>query len=371
MPIKSLMTPLEHASAGLPRVGGIHKGGPKRKKKKGDREIEIFGEDLDHFRLTLEPGYENYADVLQQIYGEKPDNLLVMVNGDKASDGWDAWHEDYGPSGTAQDKGAITLLRRCDGDEMHLWYDTISGYHRDWRKGCENKICGCKPVGRLNVLLPEFSMHTGVLGYFTLQTHSQIDIRLIHARLVSAEVTFQGLRGVQFRLFRQLTDLNVPEVRDGKRTGKKMTTKKHMLEMLVQPSFVKANLLPMLNYHREALPESTGEVVDMPDTETVRAQLAGDRRRIGSNEPAKKLPAQAGRSSGEDTGADLRIEENARRWLEGWSARGLTREEALIALGGLAGITLWKYGSIAADRAVDDYLQRLKMEAGIEAPENG
>lgn len=384
MPIKGFDLAPEHASQGLPRIGTLHKGSPKRKRTKQQNgktvEYEIFGEDLHHFRVTFEPEYENERPVFESLYGKEPNRLLVMVNGDTVNDAVDAWKEEYGPSGTAQDKGAVILQKRCDGETQHLWYNQRSGFYDKSRISCESKVCGCKPTGRLNLILPEFSEQTGILGYFTIQTTSERDIRTMYARLISAQVLFGGLRGVQLLLYREEQKLNVPQVSaSGQRTGKKSTVKKHMLELRVMPEFVKRHLLPALNSHRELPAQVQDSSSGIPSLEQSKSTLGtGGSRRVGNGNGSghsngngtaqKSLPAIITAEPAEDFGADLTIEENAQRWQDGWEPKGVYRPDLLAALG-MPGITLWNLGSVKADAKVNAYLVEMGAAEAEAQPE--
>lgn len=186
MPIKRLSTT---GRAAFPRIGKLRKGGEKGAKG--------FGADLTYFRFTADKGYEDAAAVFAEIYGDQPQALRVYLPYAEPRRNFDAWQEQWG-------RGE-TLIHRCDGETCVKWLEDgkpVTDYEMKQRHPCPG---GCKPVGRLEVILPEM-WESGYMGLVTMETHSVNDIA--HIEAVLAEMYERsdhdkGLQGIAFVLRRK------------------------------------------------------------------------------------------------------------------------------------------------------------------------
>lgn len=170
---------------GLPQLGMIYKGSPKRVVKNDQgREVEIMGVDLDYYRVEFmlaqieKPNEEErvqlqfFQERFQAVYGDQPRRFsdVLLCGGNTPDTAFTSWMEQY--------KGK-NLEIRCDGESQVKWWNTQSLRMDKTPRPCAllvNGKCECKPVGRLPVVLMNFSLLTGIVGYFMLTTHSISDI---------------------------------------------------------------------------------------------------------------------------------------------------------------------------------------------------
>ncbi|MCI0348143.1 MAG: hypothetical protein L0Z53_01850 [Acidobacteriales bacterium] len=275
MPIRDIVEN-ERLSGRYPRIAKLHKGEPKR--IKGGREI--VGRDQEHFRIVFEPEFEYLMPAWENLYGAKPMEFSPVVLSAKTTDeALDFWQEEW--------DAAETLLHRCDGKFQQTWYDRRTGYYSKAQVACAVGECKCTPVGRMNLLFPEFIVETGVIGYISVETGSLEDIRTIRDRLRAIEASLGTLSGVHLKFGRARRRVSRPEVKNGERTGKRMKTTASMLYLLPTPEFAKNVLLPVLlgkvQPARAEIPTHL-EVPTQIDTETARKLLGtgGGVRRIGN-----------------------------------------------------------------------------------------
>lgn len=283
MPIQKYLNTTSSGS-GLARIAKLHKGLPKSKKKRESdgKEIEIVGRDTDYFRVVFADGYEHLSADFTQMYGEKPTQLPVMLNADTALEALDFWYEDYDSRGT--------MLHRCDGVNQAVCYNASTGYY-EHNQPCITPSCTCKQVARLELVLPEFTMLTGVMGTITMETHSDQDIRTLIARLTTYANLFGTLRGVPLILYRAKKDTSSPKTdRQGKRTGERVNVTRAMIDIQVDPDFARAKLMGALTgaFNARSLPHmtnhDTSNVVVSPDE--ARLALSTGPRRIETEQPA-------------------------------------------------------------------------------------
>lgn len=239
MPIHGLI-PEAPKGSGLPRIGKFHKGLPKTVKTnaKTGETYEVVGRDTDYFRVTFSEGYEYLMPLFQSLYGDKPRSLPVKINADTVGECFDFWREEW--------DAAETLLHRCDGKEQVVTYNKTTGYFEQNKHLCAAPQCKCASVARLELILPAFFEVTGVLGTFTLETHSEQDMRTLYARLSSFQAMIGSLRGVPFHLYREARQTGAPVLEGKKRTGKRIKVGRAMLDIQIAPDFVKENLIPAL-----------------------------------------------------------------------------------------------------------------------------
>lgn len=192
----------DNGRASFPSLGTLRKGGP--------RQGNAPGKDLETFRFTSER--PEVAEAFVSAYGEYPSRLHVYLPYATVDENLDAWREEWVAGG---------LVHRCDGQTMVRWR-TPEGYYSSEPRPCP--YCsgeaertaerpGCKPVGRLSLILPEL-VQAGYVGYVTLITTSIHDIASLTASLKDAARmrghTEDGLRGIEWVLWRQREMISTP-----------------------------------------------------------------------------------------------------------------------------------------------------------------
>lgn len=204
MPIKGLTDEVRPA---LPQLGKLRKGGERVEKVGKDGKTHlVYGVDLQHFRFTsLRP---EVVQAFTEAYGAAPALINVFLPYTGLDANFATWREEW--RGNA-------LQHRCDGETMTIWIGADGKYHR-CEKACPNVTAdeekrACKPVGRLNVIIPEL-VQRGYAGYVTMETHSVNDIMAITATLLDVLDQRQGnaggLRGIPFVLRRAPYKINAP-----------------------------------------------------------------------------------------------------------------------------------------------------------------
>ncbi len=212
MPIRDIVEN-ERLSGRYPRIAKLHKGEPKRIKN----GKEIVGRDQEHFRIVFEPEFEYLTPAWEKLYGAKPVEFSpVVLDVATTDEALDFWKEEW--------DAAETLLHRCDGKFQQTWFDRRTGYYSKAQVACASTTCKCTPVGRMNLLFPDFIVETGVIGYISVETGSLEDIRTIRDRLRAIEASFGTLSGVHLKFGRARRRVSRPEVKNGERTGKRMKT---------------------------------------------------------------------------------------------------------------------------------------------------
>jgi hypothetical protein len=176
-------------------LGKLKKGAPK-----GDGL-----RDLEYFRFAPKDNDATLMKAFAGAYGEEPVSLQpIYLPHDTMEQNFSSWRELYGQNGLCK--------VRCNGSE---WVDWIEGNaHRHGLKPCDKEFkdtknrcpeCPLKPVGRLEVILPEL-WYTGHIGLVTVETHSWNDIATIAGKLVQ----WEPLQGRPFILWREDTRIGVP-----------------------------------------------------------------------------------------------------------------------------------------------------------------
>ncbi len=159
-----------------------------------------FGPDLDYFRFVADPERPEIQEAFDDAHGEQPASLLVYLPYADVERNWACWKEKWSAGG---------LVHRCDGETMTVWQDTVGQYQRTPRP-CDG---GCKPVGRLSLLLPEL-IAAGFVGYVVFESHSLNDILSIQASLLAAAEARKGvemgLRGIPWTLRRAKQAISTP-----------------------------------------------------------------------------------------------------------------------------------------------------------------
>lgn len=216
MPIRGLTDQVESR---FPRLGKLRKGIlVDTGKRTRDGKPIMRPKDLDHFRFTSDQ--PEIEEKFRESFGDKPRSLRVYLPHPTAEQNFQTWQEEWSAGG---------LVHKCDGQEM-IRYRNENGLLVTERKPCpywtgeKQRTAsnpGCLPVGRLSVILLEL-VEAGYVGYVTLETRSKNDIVNIMASLREAEAhcmaagNAMGLRGIEFRLWRQQEMISTPTP-DGKR----------------------------------------------------------------------------------------------------------------------------------------------------------
>jgi hypothetical protein len=156
---------------------------------------------------------------------------------------WEAWREAY---------TAGALIHRCDGEIVQYAINpktgekiVVNGIGPDGRPvRCKGKPDGCRPVGRLRVIVPELQR----LAYLVVMTTSIHDIINISEQLQGiASMNGGRLAGIPLVLRRRPKEISTPSGEAGKRARRK----KYLVSIEADPEWVKAKLGAM---HRSALP---------------------------------------------------------------------------------------------------------------------
>ena len=286
----------------FPEIGQIRKGSPKQKIVKDGKEREIWGKDLDFFRVDFDERETAAVQLFRRVYGEKPTEIHIILPFNEIERMWDAWLEAY---------TAGRLVARSDGEKFVYLVDTKTGEVKV-RNGqpftpyTDNQVVGydyqkkpvqCKPTGRLKVIIPELAR----AAYMTVMTTSVNDIANISAQLEAFRQLNNGqIAGIPFVLRRRPKKISVPG-KDGQRT--RMT--KWMISIEADPEWVKAKLTEVkrlaLPGNGLALPasasiledeiiEATGTYVDEDDEQEetgMQEEPAGQ-----TEPPAQQAPAE-------------------------------------------------------------------------------
>lgn len=176
----------------LPRLGVLRKGAAKPNDKQPGRDL---GERL-RFVGADDDIQADWVAMFGSDLVEEVDVLLPYATVDEC---WAAWRESYTAGG---------LKVRCDGRNHVLWQRPDGTYSTD-PVPCPGASCDCKPVGRLEVIVPQFER----LGVITVTTTSLNDIRAIDGAIRSMAVRFVargGLAGIPMTLSRIMRKISTP-----------------------------------------------------------------------------------------------------------------------------------------------------------------
>jgi hypothetical protein len=237
---------LTDRAASFPQIGALRKGAPKP--EAGNRP----GKDLEYFRFDSDDAQAT-AD-FQAAYGDTPASIRVYLPYSTTVENFEAWQEAW---------TAGALQHRCDGQTCVRWLNGKS-------YSTEPRACpgGCKPAGRLKVIIPELRR----LAYVMVLTTSIHDIMTIQANLEALEVLRGSLRGIPLILARGPREISTPDDRSGKRVRRE----KWLITIEAAPSWVDLQLTAM---ERAALPlpvkmlgagmvdTQTGEIIDTHNAE--------------------------------------------------------------------------------------------------------
>lgn len=323
MPIKGI-TDAHTPGRGMERLGVLHKGAERTAE---DLAKNRPGKDLTYFRIAFTPERESLLPVWEHLYGREPRTIGgAYLLGGTPDEALMSWLEEWGKSG---------LYHRCDGETQVAWFDAREGrVVRDQPQKCLAPNCACKQIGRLNFFLPEFVRVTGAFGYFTLQTHSIRDIRHVYGLLSDVLALAGSLFGVPLEISRVEEEIELPEMKAGKPTGKRMHVKKSLINVALQADYVRTDL------SRRLLTGSTPSLPVVVDPDT------GEKLR---------LPAPAETSN-------AWTEEEARKFKNRMNAGGWSDSELLAALG-VEKFMLWTGSAQDAANACEDWItEQIRQE---------
>lgn len=254
MPIKNLTdTPAENVQQ--PFVVVFRKGGEMRdhKTKQG---VKIMGQDLDHFRPTPADNAPDPAKLLadiEELYGETPGDkdhpIPVYLSSATRDVAWMAFNEEW-KGGKLVDAYAPdedgTYPHRCDGEYLWRFDKGANGYvitnvacpyslttnesPRERVVDKYGKAGGCKPVGRLTLILPDL-FERGHLGVARFLTNSVWDIANISHMLSATEQMFGMTYGVPMWIRRVEKEIAYTE------GGVKKRVRKNLIDMYVDPTW--------------------------------------------------------------------------------------------------------------------------------------
>ena len=276
MPIHRLINSVRTGLDGLPRLGKLRKGAAKPVLQPGQKARP--GQALTYFRMTFDREYEYLQPAWEKMYGTSPEFFdPVYVAGSTADEAFTNFMEEW---------TATTLIRRCDSLEQIRHYDAATDSWSEEPKMCAQlcqQTCACKQIGRLNLIFLDFSVHTGALGYITVETHSTNDITTMVERLNAYERMFGSLDGVQFKFGRVAREISRPK--DSK-TGKRSRINKSLFFLDISPEYTKRELFGLIGGARPAALLPAPEPIAPERLAAQKARLGnGGPRRIGAPEP--------------------------------------------------------------------------------------
>lgn len=312
MPIKGLT----NEKAEFPEIGQLRKG--------AEKPANGIGKDLTYFRFTSE--IPDVAAAFTSAYNGEPRLINVFLPFQTADENWEAWQEEYKAGG---------LVHRCDGETCTIWLKEDGSYSRD-PKPCPG---GCKPVGRLKVIIPELRR----LAYVTVLTSSIHDIRNLDAQLRALYSLRQDLRGIPLQLRRRPKKISTPSGKGGQRARRE----KWLLSIEAAPSWVELQLAAQEAAAIPQLPTGTvihdAPVVDAATGEILEDDLDWDETLFEENEDESepepppdflivKIPANAGDHAGKTIGQLLEEDRDYIRLVAGGAKDRELRESAQAAL---------------------------------------
>lgn len=301
MPIKGLIDISETSiRQGLPEIGRAYKGDPK--------ESNRPGKDLDYFRFEFNPQFAEFKEQFVAMYSDEdgvfePDAFeRVHVAAETAAEAFDYWWEEW--------NSTQTLLHKCDGEQQVRWFDDATKMYANGTKACAKlpdntqHECQCQRVGRLALILPEFTAVTGVFGYFLFQTHSINDIITIYQTLDMAEKlarkSNRSLMSVPFTFGRVSQKISAPHSAKNKqgeyeRTGKRMVVSKSLFFLHTDPDFTRQVLLPAL-VNAPALPAPKPE-----ENKVVELDTGKFAKNLGTGSEPRRMAFVPPKQADEDT----------------------------------------------------------------------
>lgn len=233
----------------FPQIGVLRKGAPRPEHGRAP------GKDLAHFRFDSDDA--DACQVFADAYGDEPRRVNVYLPYATTEENFETCKEAW---------NASALLHRCNGETCLRYLSNKDGRYYSDPIPCPG---GCKPVGRLKVIIPELRR----MVYVVAETHSIHDIINLQQQLTALEMLRGSLRGIPMILSRYPREISTP--RDD---GKRARVTKWLLSIEAAPSWVELQLTAM---ERQALPVSApqlalpaptmqignGQIVDMESGE--------------------------------------------------------------------------------------------------------
>ena len=225
--------------AEFPEIGQLRKGNPKTKEGH-------VGRDLTYFRFTSD--VPDVEAAFHAAYNDEPRLINCFLPFASVGECWEAWQEEYVAGG---------LVHRCDGETMVVWLDEDGSYSTDplpcpYASGAKKRtkdVPGCKPTGRLKIVIPELQR----LAYVTVITNSTNDIRNLDRQLRALQTVRLDLRGVPMQLRRTPDRISTPGA-----NGKRVRRESWLLSIEAAPSWVSLQLAAQ---EAAAIPQLPGSTV--------------------------------------------------------------------------------------------------------------
>jgi len=219
----------------FPQIGFIRKGAPKEPTKPG--------KDLNYFRVEFAENEKKSAADFLAVYKEQPRTIRIILPFNEIPRMWDAWYEAYTAGRMVARSDGEYIQYQCAHDGTLLVKDGIEvatgqpkPHPQDMFAGNDYKGVGVKfkPVGRLNVIIPELKR----AAYLTLQTTSIHDISNISSQLAGFSALNGGLiAGIPFYLRRTPRPVSVP-----KPDGSRVRMLKFLVSIEADPDWVALKL---------------------------------------------------------------------------------------------------------------------------------
>lgn len=243
----------------FPQIGSIRKGAPKP--QDGKRP----GSDLKYFRVEFDESEKQAAEIFRKTYGEEPNEITIVLPFDEVERVWDAWRESY---------VAGALLHRCDGVHVNYAIDRDSGeiivrngvsVETNERvksikcilQDATNKKDRCKPVGRLNIVIPALQR----MAYLVLHTTSIHDVVNISRQLEAIRTINDGhIAGVPLVLKRKPQKISTPSGKNGKRARRE----KWLVSIEADPAWVQKKIAALGIAALPELPAPTASLAASP-----------------------------------------------------------------------------------------------------------
>jgi hypothetical protein len=233
MPIKGM----SDRNLAFPEIGQIRKGAPK------PADGRKPGADLQYFRVTFDEKETEAIETFTKVYGDKPDEIRVILPFNEIEKMWEAWLEAY---------TAGRLVARSDGEYFVYLVDTKTGevlvkngmdktgnkrQYTDAQavgKDFKGNDIKCRPVGRLKIIVPELAR----AAYMTVLTTSINDIVNISQQLAAFQELNNGqIAGIPFVLRRRPKKISRPG-----ENGQRVRVEKWLLSIEADPEWVRAKL---------------------------------------------------------------------------------------------------------------------------------
>jgi hypothetical protein len=234
----------------FPQIGIIRKGAPKTQ--------NAPGKDLAYFRVEFDEKEIQAAQDFVNRFTNAPTDITIMLPFNEIGRCWEAWRETY---------VAGAMIHRCDGERVQYAINSqtgerlvVNGIGQNGQPVlCKGKADGCRPIGRLRVIVPELQR----LAYLMVLTTSIHDIINISNQLEAISAMTGGrLAGIPLVLRRRPKKISTPSGANGTRARRE----KWLVSIEADPEWVKVKLLQMKH---DALPGNGFEQLPEPALQSV------------------------------------------------------------------------------------------------------